>query len=585
MSTGRRWAIGLGTVGTLVVLALAWLGLNAYRTYLNLAAARDELTAARSALSASDVAQATQLVTSAADHVGAAKHATSTPIWRAASAVPVIGATPTSVHDVANAMHGAMSAIAPAVSSLVALDPALLIDARGRIDLAALSQAAEPLGQAADGVAQARATLADSPALGDSSGVVLPAVREATEQLSEELEGLASTVRNAHVTASVAPTLLGHDGAKRYFVGILNANESRGTGGFLGTYAILRADRGRMTVEEVGSNSDLPSFPQLPIDLGEEYFARYGDDPALIGNMNLSPYFPDAAKLWLHSWKVKTGESLDGVFTADVDALGDLLTATGATVALPDGGSLDGAGLTEFAVRGIYSKFPTVAEQAARKEYQEAVTRQAIEKVTASSNRAGMLSSLARSMGESRVMVWSRDKDVEAMLLPTPVGGSLDVPDGHHVTAVAINSSGSKLDAWLQHEVDYEVGRCASDGMVESRVTMTLTNAIPSGTVVAPYMISNARTGADGPINTVMAQVYVPNGGEVGEVLVDGESVGFSPFTERGRTGVVVDLTLPPREAHSLTVGFFEPDDPGPGTVNEQPLVNPQRTKVTDKGC
>ena len=52
---------------------------------------------------------------------------------------------------------------------------------------------------------------------------------------------------------------------------ILNPNEARGTGGFLGQYVILRADAGRITVEQVGSNSDLPTLPSTPPELGAQY--------------------------------------------------------------------------------------------------------------------------------------------------------------------------------------------------------------------------------------------------------------------------------------------------------------------------
>ena len=57
------------------------------------------------------------------------------------------------------------------------------------------------------------------------------------------LDGTFATIVRA---AEIAPPLLGMDEPRRYFVAILNPNESRGIGGFLGTWAIMTADSGRL---------------------------------------------------------------------------------------------------------------------------------------------------------------------------------------------------------------------------------------------------------------------------------------------------------------------------------------------------
>lgn len=585
MSPRRRWTIGLAMAGALVLLAVAWIVVGAVSAVGDLTASRDQLLVARTRVADSDVAGARTAIESAADHASKAADTLSTPMWDVLAAVPFVGATPASVQVVAVSLDQALSGLAPAVESLGTLDPASFLDGGGDVSLAAMADSADPLSAASDAVAQASSTLAAAPALTGEGGPVPGFVRSAATDLAAQLVSLGGTVANAAAACRIAPVLLGLDGPKRYFVGILNPNEARGTGGFLGTYAIVRADAGRLSVAEVGSNNDLTSFGQLPLDLGDDYFARYGDDPALIGNMNLSPHFPDAAKLWLESWRAKTGESLDGAFSADVVALGQLVTASGGTVSLPGGGTLTGDELTRFAISGIYERFPTIADAPARKAYQVAVTRQAVEQIAAATDRSALMSAVGRAMGEQRVLLWSADGATEKTLLATPAGGSIKVPEGHVVSVVTLNSSGSKLDAWLQRSVDYEVGRCPVDGRVESRVTVTLTSAIPKGTTVPPYMVSGASSGPTGPINTAMAQVHVPNGGEILEVLVDGESVGYSTFEEQGRTSVVLDLALPPRQAHSMTVVFSEPDSPGPGVVPEQPLANPQHTTITDRGC
>ena len=410
------------------------------------------------------------------------------------------------------------------------------------------------------------------------AGDLVAAGGQARAELADELASLDRTLDTVIRAAEIAPPLLGVDEPKRYFVAILNPNESRGVGGFLGTWAIMTADSGRLTVEEVGSNNDLPSFTTLPIDLGDDFPAHYGDGAGNIANFNISPHFPDAARLWLASWEQKTGERLDGALSADVVALGQLVTASGGSVRLPDGGSLTGAELTEFALAGIYEKFPDEAQSTERKEYQEAVARDAAKAVTAGAaeNPEAMATALATAISERRVLAWVADKDLQARIIKTPLGGSLAVPDGPHVAFVAINSSMSKLDTYLKRSVRYDVGRCPDErGRVRSRVTVTLTSAIPKGADLPAYVIANAKVGPDGPINSVLAQLHLPNGAKILDVQVDGEPAAYSPFTEQGRTSLVLDIVLPPREARTITVLFEEPYVGVEATVAEQPLAQP----------
>ena len=70
---------------------------------------------------------------------------------------------------------------------------------------------------------------------------------------------------------------------------------------------------------------------------------------------------------------------------------------------------------------------------------------------------------------------------------------------------VALNGSGSKLDAFLDRSLTYEVGRCVDEqGQVKSTVTVDLTNDIPLGERPPEYMVSLAKEGPTGPVNVVL---------------------------------------------------------------------------------
>lgn len=120
---------------------------------------------------------------------------------------------------------------------------------------------------------------------------------------------------------------------------------------------------------------------------------------------------------------------------------------------------------------------------------------------------------------------------------------------------------------------------------MKSTVTVELENATPLGERPPEYMISLAKEGSTGPINTVLAQFHLPNGAEVQDVRLDRASVGGLQFVEKWRPSVVVGVTLPPREVVRVKVEFLEPKIDKSGSVTVQPLASPQATRIVDIAC
>lgn len=581
----RRWLL-LGALAVLTLAGLsAWFLTTARSATSQLEAARDDLMAAHTALGTRDVAASTAAMQSAAEHSQTAVSRTGSTIWSLAVRIPVVGATPTTARAIARSLDQTVDSLLPALHSLDALTSEQVVGPRGRIRTATVTAAVPPLQEAQAGIRSAYATLVSSPSAADGD-LVIGQVEGARSQLADEIESLDDTLTSVIRAGRIVPALLGAEEPQRFFVALLNPNEARGVGGFLGTWAIVRANNGRLSVEQVGSNTDLPTLSKFPSSTTAEYVARYGDEAKLVSGMNISANFPNAAANWVAAWRQKTGEKLDGALSADAVALGDLVQARGAKVPLPDGGSLTGHELTEFALSGIYEKFPEAAESAERNAYQEQVARAALDEVIAAPPVAPTQTALARAIGERRILAWSATPSLQDQIIQTAAGGALAAPDGPRVDLVAINSSASKLDTYLQRSVDYEVGQCVdSRNMVRSTFTATLTNAIPKGQDLPEYVIAQAEVGSHGPVNSTLAQIHLPNRSQVLSVTVNGKPSFYAPFTEEGRPSLVLDLTLPPRKAQTVSVHFREPRLPGTASSPEQPLATAQETTISDRPC
>ena len=103
--------------------------------------------------------------------------------------------------------------------------------------------------------------------------------------------------------------MLGADGPRSYLLAFQNPAESRGTGGLVGGYGVLTADHGKLSVETLGTDSDLTGLKTVPSELGPDYAALWGQDPALWVNSNESPHFPYGAQIWLDAWQAQHGQA------------------------------------------------------------------------------------------------------------------------------------------------------------------------------------------------------------------------------------------------------------------------------------
>jgi len=162
------------------------------------------------------------------------------------------------------------------------------------------------------------------------------------------------------------PQLAGIGKPQKYLLAFQNSAEARGTGGILGAYAIVIFDKGKLRVERVGTNIALKSLNEIPISVSEEYTQLYRSDPAIWQNSNLSPHFPQGARIWMALWERQYNEKLDGVMAVDPTAISYLLKATG-PIFLQSKEKIDSKNVVHKVLSDAYQRFET--DNLARKDY------------------------------------------------------------------------------------------------------------------------------------------------------------------------------------------------------------------------
>jgi hypothetical protein len=562
-----------------VVGYLTWTGMQA-RSQLE--RARDDVRMVQAMLTRADVPGARARLTVVQGHTRQARRLTSGPVWRLAAGVPLAGRSVRSVSGIAAATDDiAHEVLSPVLSS--ARDLAAATAGTGQdVDVRALARAAPSLGGAAEEASQVRRAVAALP----DRLVPAPVARARTDLLSE-LDTRVVPQLDAMASASeVGPAMLGTDGPRRYFLALENTAEARGTGGLVGVYAVVVADRGAFRLERVGDVNELLRNHRPHIDLGAEHSGRYGvygqASPWLSGN--LSPHFPDAGRTWSQLWEGQTGQRIDGVVGLDPAVLDHLLRATG-PIDLPGGTSLAAGQAVALTQEHAYARYPDVI---ARKRFLSGIVEAvSLHLARGQFSRRSLLTALADAAGEGRVKVYSTHETEQHVLEQSSVGGVLPRTPRPFVLAAVNNAFGNKLDYYLDRRVDYALGPCAGAAR-DSRVTVGLRNTAPPGLV--DYVTGRVDDGRRGQVypdrhHRVLLSVFTTAGAQLRAATLDGQRTGVRSSTERGHPVFDLYVDLPPGTQRVLVLDLIEPARDEDPLVVHQPLVRPQTGTVSAPGC
>ncbi|WP_129975853.1 DUF4012 domain-containing protein [Rhodococcus sp. Q1] len=575
----RRVQIGCG-IGALVVVGFAgWLGYEGLQAKSNLEKAQNFATQAKDALLAGDTDKARVAAADADHYAQDAQGSVDSVPWRIAGAVPFLGSPFDSTRQMTTIVSGLTEQVLlPAVDAGSAVSPDQLILDGARINLAALRDAAPVLETTSAAISNLdqQAQNVDSTWFG--------VIDDARVDLQEQVSELSGLLNNTSLAAQIAPAMLGADGPRSYFVGFQTNAEARGTGGLLGGFAVIRANDGAISVDDVTSNREF-RFDYDPIDLGPDYQRAYGHSRPTqdFRNSNVSPHFPYAGQIWQSMWQQETGQRVDGAIATDPVALSYVLDVVG-DVTLPGGEKITAENVVELTESTAYARFGD--DQKARKTYLETVAQTVVKKLTGSISRPqALLEALGRAAGEGRLAVWSSVPEEQDVLATTPLGHVVPDDPAPYAHVVINNLGGNKLDYYLEREIEYTAGSCDGDTR-ESKVTVRLTNGLPPGDYT-DYVAGMFDNPVGAPIGTNLTDVglLATQGAKLKKVTVNGTTAfGFTGM-ERGHPLFNIQAPVPQGETVEIVYELEEPVAEGTVRVPIQPLIDAPTIKADVPAC
>lgn len=498
-----------------------------------------------------------------------------------ASWVPVLAQH----HRVADQLtRAAAQAAGVAADQLSAVRFEALTVVDSRVDLGAVSQLGASLRQVQATLDQLSEVLA-----GLRNGWLVTPLERRLDELQRELDDQRLRSTDVAAAVDVAPALLGAQGPRVYLVMFTTPAEARGQGGFMGNWAEVTADAGRLTMTAFGRTGQLGVAEGFTLAGPGDFLDRYANDGFRIGpdgvvvdqawsNITISPHFPSTATVAAALYQSHTGTTLDGVISVDVQALATVVGFTG-PVAVPDTEIvLDGDTTAPFLLSGQYE-----LSDADRRDALEAVALDVVARLLGGGvdDPLAFLRALAPDAAEGRVLLWSRHGAEQQVFATTGLDGRVfrRVPAGDQQPALdvslrAVNANPSKIDVFLERSV------CVRPGDDVVAFEVTLGNAAPAGGL-SPVVLGN---GFGLPSGTNRSLVSLYSETPVRAVRVNGTVAPASVQVEAGAYVATVRVEVPPQGSLLVEFDVVRPSGVDAVRAWPQPLVRPERWGVAAAG-
>ena len=510
---------------------------------------------------------------------------TSGPAWWTAAHVPYLG-DPLKVMRVTTAAGKQVGAdgVITLMDAATKLDPATLRARGNTIKLGPLEATAPTLSRQAAILSKASERIDHLP-----SHTWFGPVNRARASIAVQLHSIVGYVDAAANTTRVLPTMLGAERPMRYFVGLQNEAEMRGTGGLPGAFAIVVADKGTIRFTHFLSDAALlppGNFHHLPtgLDFGEDYEAAYGSTQAtqLIVDSNVSPHFPYAARIWAAMWEKVSGEKIDGAMAVDPTALSYFLNVTG-PVRLPSGMVVGAQNIVSLTEKDEYTMF---TDNFARKDFLVSILKAASTKLTSGVGSAGALAkTITTASKENRLQVWSASPAIESVIERTSYSGAIPKGTRPFGGLVVNNTAAGKLDYYLTREMDYRRSGCGRTRDVY--VTIKLSNLAP-GSGLPPYVVARIdphRYPTEPGDNRALVDYYATTGAQLLSADLNDKPVTIQVTGDLGKKIFRFDMELPHGATQVLTLHLQEPAGSGTPQIWKQPGVTPLKLTYFNQNC
>lgn len=375
--------------------------------------------------------------------------------------------------------------------------------------------------------------------------------KDRIESLENRLLGYSDLIKKGRAFSVLLPQVIGLEKSKSYLILLQNNNELRPTGGFIGSFAKVTFEGGKLKKLDVSDVYSLDGQLKIHVEPPKEIINDLGQKDWYLRDSNWEPDFPTSAKQAQWFYNKESGEMVDGVIALDIVAIENLLAVLG-PIDLPDyKEKITSDNLFEKAISYAESSF--FAGSQGKKNFLTSLTNALFNKIffLHKQNWPGIVQALGASADGKHLSIFLDDPKLFSYLISQNWSSTLPRPAQKEegifedfLAPVEANLGANKANYYLDRSYNLEtvIGK---EGHVHHRLRINYVNRSPSLTWPAGKYKNRFR-------------VYLPFGTKLNRALWGETDItkNVESFVDYGRTGYSVLLELNPKEQKVLVLDY-----------------------------
>jgi len=328
---------------------------------------------------------------------------------------------------------------------------------------------------------------------------LLGPIKSGVLTLKDNLPQIKDLIDHSLPMLRVLPQIVGFDQPKSYLFLLQNNTELRPTGGFIGTYGILKLQDGDIKEFQTDNvyNLDRATQPVLQIPSPAPIVKYLEQKNWSLRDSNWSPDFPTTAQeaLYLYTEENRTlavleaqgkknlGEKgevietipyqeVDGVIAMTPEVIEDLLKLTGPVTV--DGYLFTDQNLVDQLEFIVGQQYKTLGISAAQRKgvINDLANQIKLKILSFPLQRIKDLLNIAyKALAQKEILIYAKDQNLEQLVLARNWGGAVKNSDLDYLMVVDSNLASLKTDQYVGRTIDYTFKWQGSDLIATTKIT------------------------------------------------------------------------------------------------------------------
>jgi len=348
-------------------------------------------------------------------------------------------------------------------------------------------------------------------------------------------------------------------GEVNYIVIFQNTLELRPTGGFIGNFAELTLENGKIKDYNI-YNANVFDYGKPGIEAPEPYKRMLGIQEMQLRDANWAPNFPTTAQQIIDLYQLEGGtKDIAGVIAVNASVLPEILKIIGPVSV----NSIDKELTAENILLELqYELNFGFAEKGISRDNRKDSIKELAFEIDNKISRASLLklydlgNMFLEQASQKQILFWSQDDTIQSKIVKLNWDGEVNKEaTGDYFMLVDANLGALKTDYYMKRAIIKEVSECGEDKIC-STITITYTNTAESASTLNTDYKSYTRVflPREAFVNTVMGVEKRPN--EVDYTTAYNKKVaGFEikvPFNSS--KDIVIDYTMPKLAKYGLDI-------------------------------